>query len=146
MSKELATIKLDVELDLKPEQLILAEPDDERLAELYKQCEFRRWLGEATRKRVSNQRNMLVLAMPPRHSKTGMDKAEGVNGNGKDKDARDANSAANATSSAASAGNAAENSAALAPIDRSRYVTITDKDTFLADWLKRLQQADLFRH
>lgn len=142
LSKELATIKLDVELDLKPEQLILAEPDDERLAELYKQCEFRRWLGELLEKGEQSAEHA-GAGHAAKALETGMDKAEGVNGNGKDKDARDANSAANATSSAASAGNAAENSTALAPIDRSRYVTITDKDTF-SDWLKRLQQADYF--
>ncbi|RUO35909.1 DNA polymerase I [Aliidiomarina sanyensis] len=50
LSKELATIKLDVELEFKPEQLTLSEPDDQRLAELYKACEFRRWLSELLEK------------------------------------------------------------------------------------------------
>lgn len=46
MSKELATIKLDVALELKPEALTIQEPDAERLQELYTYCEFRRWLAE----------------------------------------------------------------------------------------------------
>lgn len=50
LSKELATIKLDVELEFTPDQLTLSEPDDQRLAELYKSCEFRRWLSELLEK------------------------------------------------------------------------------------------------
>ncbi|WP_411359742.1 DNA polymerase I [Pseudidiomarina salilacus] len=47
LSRELATIKLDVDLDdIQPEQLVISEPDREQLIELYKQCEFRRWLDE----------------------------------------------------------------------------------------------------
>lgn len=46
LSYQLATIKTDVEL---PKQLIdlhLQQPDYAKLAELYQQCEFRRWLSE----------------------------------------------------------------------------------------------------
>ncbi|TRW48780.1 DNA polymerase I [Aliidiomarina halalkaliphila] len=50
LSKELATIKLDVALEFTPDQLTLSEPDDQRLAELYKTCEFRRWLSELLEK------------------------------------------------------------------------------------------------
>lgn len=46
MSKELATIKLDVPLDLKPTALTIQEPNADQLQELYTQCEFRRWLAE----------------------------------------------------------------------------------------------------
>lgn len=46
MSKELATIKLDVPLDLKPGALTIQEPNADELQELYTQCEFRRWLAE----------------------------------------------------------------------------------------------------
>ncbi|RUO42088.1 DNA polymerase I [Pseudidiomarina aestuarii] len=46
MSKELATIKLDVELALKPDELSIQEPNIEKLQELYTYCEFRRWLAE----------------------------------------------------------------------------------------------------
>src|SRR5690554_344070 len=46
LSRELATIKLDVEMELRPEKLTLTEPDQNALMALYKQCEFRRWLGE----------------------------------------------------------------------------------------------------
>lgn len=46
MSRELATIKLDVELPFKPAELSLLAPDANALQELYSQCEFRRWLAE----------------------------------------------------------------------------------------------------
>jgi len=46
MSRELATIKLDVELPMHPDDLHIQSADSEKLAELYGQCEFRRWLGE----------------------------------------------------------------------------------------------------
>ncbi|WP_289118163.1 DNA polymerase I [uncultured Idiomarina sp.] len=46
MSRELATIKLDVELPMHPDDLDIQPADSEKLAELYGQCEFRRWLGE----------------------------------------------------------------------------------------------------
>ncbi|WP_322406629.1 DNA polymerase I [Idiomarina sp. PL1-037] len=46
MSRELATIKLDVAMDLQPEELKIQTADSEKLQELYSRCEFRRWLGE----------------------------------------------------------------------------------------------------
>lgn len=46
MSRDLATIKLDVELAMKPDQLTIESANREELIELYKQCEFRRWLAE----------------------------------------------------------------------------------------------------
>lgn len=46
MSRELATIKLDVPLDFKPDELTIQPADTNQLVELYKQCEFRRWLAE----------------------------------------------------------------------------------------------------
>ncbi|MDN7135677.1 DNA polymerase I [Pseudidiomarina terrestris] len=47
LSKELATIKLDVDLDgIKPELLEIKDADREELIRLYKECEFRRWLDE----------------------------------------------------------------------------------------------------
>ncbi|RUO76388.1 DNA polymerase I [Pseudidiomarina taiwanensis] len=48
LSRELATIKLDVSLDFAPAELALKEPDPERLQELYQKCEFRRWLADLT--------------------------------------------------------------------------------------------------
>ncbi|MGM0481063.1 MAG: DNA polymerase I [Pseudomonadota bacterium] len=50
LSRQLATIKCDVELDFTPEQLAIAPADGDRLAELYGQCEFRRWLEELLEK------------------------------------------------------------------------------------------------
>ena len=46
LSRELATIRCDVELDVGPQQLGFQPQDKERLRELYGQLEFRRWLEE----------------------------------------------------------------------------------------------------
>jgi DNA polymerase-1 len=46
MSYALATIKLDVALELTPEQLSNGEPDREQLVEWYTRMEFRNWLEE----------------------------------------------------------------------------------------------------
>ena len=46
LSRALATIKTDVELELGPDQLHNAEPDRERLIDWYKRLEFRSWLEE----------------------------------------------------------------------------------------------------
>ncbi|NVK21991.1 MAG: DNA polymerase I [Kangiellaceae bacterium] len=46
LSYELATIKLDCELEQQPQDLTLNEPDVAKLKELYGEMEFRRWLTE----------------------------------------------------------------------------------------------------
>ncbi|MCQ1057909.1 DNA polymerase I [Photobacterium sp. DNB23_23_1] len=46
LSYELATIKLDVELDVTPEQLVKSTPDTDALTKLFGQLQFRRWLSE----------------------------------------------------------------------------------------------------
>ncbi|MGC1508869.1 DNA polymerase I [Ketobacter sp.] len=46
LSKQLATIKLDVELDCSPTQLDIQEPDNQALLELYKDLEFKTWVAE----------------------------------------------------------------------------------------------------
>ncbi|WEM42205.1 DNA polymerase I [Photobacterium sp. DA100] len=46
LSYELATIKLDVELDVTPDQLVKTIPDTDELTKLFGQLQFRRWLAE----------------------------------------------------------------------------------------------------
>jgi len=46
LSRQLATIKCDVELDQGPQQLKRQSPDEDRLRELYSELEFRTWLSE----------------------------------------------------------------------------------------------------
>ncbi|WP_299019931.1 DNA polymerase I [uncultured Photobacterium sp.] len=46
LSYELATIKLDVELDVTPDQLRKGEPDTDELTKLFGKLQFRRWLTE----------------------------------------------------------------------------------------------------
>ncbi|WP_111978872.1 DNA polymerase I [Algibacillus agarilyticus] len=53
LSYQLATIKLDVELDLTFEQLNRTEADQDKIITLFGELEFRRWLAEA----LKNQEN-----------------------------------------------------------------------------------------
>lgn len=46
LSYQLATIKLDVELDFTPEQLVKQAPDNDTLVAMYRDLQFRRWLKE----------------------------------------------------------------------------------------------------
>ncbi|MCW8331090.1 DNA polymerase I [Photobacterium sp. SDRW27] len=46
LSYELATIKLDVELEMTPDQLRKGEPDTDELTKLFGKLQFRRWLAE----------------------------------------------------------------------------------------------------
>ena len=46
LSRDLATIKLDVELDQQPSDLTISEPDNAKLLELYKELEFKNWIAE----------------------------------------------------------------------------------------------------
>ncbi|GAC12698.1 DNA polymerase I [Aliiglaciecola lipolytica] len=47
LSYELATIKLDVELEFGPTELTPTEPSNDELIELFREYEFKRWLAEA---------------------------------------------------------------------------------------------------
>jgi DNA polymerase-1 len=48
LSYELATIKLDVEHGIEDDNMVVRAPDLNQLAELYKECEFKRWLAEVS--------------------------------------------------------------------------------------------------
>ncbi|MDO6500274.1 DNA polymerase I [Photobacterium sanguinicancri] len=46
MSYQLATIKLDVELEMAPHELVKTTPDTDELTKLFGKLQFRRWLSE----------------------------------------------------------------------------------------------------
>ncbi|WP_312931761.1 DNA polymerase I [Pseudomonas sp.] len=52
MSYELATIKIDVPLDIEVEALVCAEPDRESLIALYTEMEFKSWIADVQREAV----------------------------------------------------------------------------------------------
>jgi len=56
LSHELATIKLDVELDFKVDELIPTDPDQDALLGLYQQMEFKTWIRELTGEDNSNSK------------------------------------------------------------------------------------------
>lgn len=115
LSQQLATIKLDVELPLRPADLTLAEPNDSELAALYKQCEFRRWLAE-----------LLENGNAPEHQ-------------GKPADNHVAAAAAAAEPTTANA----PETPSFPAIDTSAYAIITREEELLA-WVEKLQAAPYF--
>lgn len=55
LSKELATIKLDVPIKIDPEQLILENPDEEKLTRLFNELEFKTVLQRVFRKELPSK-------------------------------------------------------------------------------------------
>jgi DNA polymerase I len=46
LSRELVTLKYDVELDFTPEELVISAPDNSALKEMYQRWNFRTWLSQ----------------------------------------------------------------------------------------------------
>ncbi|MCO8162439.1 DNA polymerase I [Pseudomonas sp. 21LCFQ010] len=67
LSYELATIKCDVPLDVSLDELVIGEPDHEKLIELYTELEFKSWIGEVERgaRRAGQQAAQPAVAPPP---------------------------------------------------------------------------------
>ena len=57
LSRELATIRTDVELDFGLEDLKLREQDDQQLLELFREYEFRSWIAELEEDESSSSSN-----------------------------------------------------------------------------------------
>ncbi|MBU2978459.1 DNA polymerase I [Alteromonas sp. C1M14] len=55
LSYELATIKLDVEMDFEPQTLTPNEPDNGKLAGLFAEYEFKRWFTEVSTEQAAEQ-------------------------------------------------------------------------------------------
>ncbi|MDK9762941.1 DNA polymerase I [Vibrio sp. D420a] len=114
LSYELATIKLDVELEETPESLVKATPNTDELIKLYGQLVFKSWLNELL------------------EGGTGVVEADENSG------------AAGATrSAAASTSSSVEMDTSAVNIDRSKYETILNEEDFNA-WLEKLKAAEVF--
>ncbi|MEZ8758358.1 DNA polymerase I [Vibrio splendidus] len=116
MSYQLATIKLDVELEETPESLVKAQPNIDELIKLYGQLVFKSWLNEL------------------------LEGGSGV----VEADERSAATGAGAVRSSASATTSTvEMNTSAVTIDRSNYETILDEASFNV-WLEKLKAAELF--
>ncbi|HBC3373158.1 TPA: DNA polymerase I [Vibrio parahaemolyticus] len=118
LSYELATIKLDVELEETPESLLKAEPNKDELIKLYGQLTFKSWLNELL--------------------EGGSGTVEAVELAGTVEAVELAGSA-----QASSSSSHAEMETSAVTIDRSQYETILDEASFNA-WLEKLKAAELF--
>ncbi len=115
LSYELATIKLDVELEETPESLTKCAPNTDELIQLYGKLVFKSWLNELL------------------EGGTGVVEA----------DEKSAASGVGAARSAGKSNDQQEMDTSAVTIDRSQYETILDKETFAA-WLENLKAAEVF--
>ncbi|MEZ8125877.1 DNA polymerase I [Vibrio splendidus] len=116
MSYQLATIKLDVELEETPESLVKAQPNIDELIKLYGQLVFKSWLNELL------EGGSGVVEADERSAATGVGAVR---------------------SSASAATSTVEMNTSAVTIDRSNYETILDEASFNV-WLEKLKAAELF--
>ncbi|MEZ8574781.1 DNA polymerase I [Vibrio splendidus] len=116
MSYQLATIKLDVELEETPESLVKAQPNIDELIKLYGQLVFKSWLNELL------EGGSGVVEADERSAATGVGAVR---------------------SSASAATSTVEMDTSAVTIDRSNYETILDEASFNV-WLEKLKAAELF--
>ncbi|PTP86767.1 DNA polymerase I [Vibrio splendidus] len=116
MSYQLATIKLDVELEETPESLVKAQPNIDELIKLYGQLVFKSWLNELL------EGGSGVVEADERSAATG---------------------AGTVRSSASATTSTVEMNTSAVTIDRSNYETILDEASFNV-WLEKLKAAELF--
>ncbi|MEZ8285535.1 DNA polymerase I [Vibrio splendidus] len=116
MSYQLATIKLDVELEETPESLVKAQPNIDELVKLYGQLVFKSWLNELL------EGGSGVVEADEKSAATG---AGAVRSN---------------TSTTTST---VEMNTSAVTIDRSNYETILDEASFNV-WLEKLKAAEVF--
>ena len=64
LSKDLVTLKLDVDLEFKPHELVQTTPDKDALREAYSHWQFRSWLSELDQTENSNNKQTPVAAKP----------------------------------------------------------------------------------
>ena len=123
LSRELATIKLDVELELNIDDMQMQPPQDDILMELYERLEFKSWQDEIRRRSATPASSVKPKAKAP------------------------ANPSADdlfAEPTASTAQAAADTEVAAAePEYQAEFHTILTEEVF-ADWLQRLSTAELF--
>ena len=66
LSRKLVTLKLDVDLEFKPQELVQAEPDKDALRKAYSHWQFRSWLSELDQTENNNGEQTSAPANPGR--------------------------------------------------------------------------------
>lgn len=118
LSRELATIKLDVELDLNIDEMQMQPPQDDILMELYERLEFKSWQDEIRR------RSGAASSSPKPKTKAANPAAD-------DLFAEPVQAATDTEVATAE------------PEHQAQFHTIVTEEAF-ADWLQRLSNAELF--
>lgn len=135
LSYTLATIKTDVELELRHDQLVTQAQNRDELVELFGRYEFKRWLNE-----VLNDANPVTDLAPEKMPNNYQATAAQAVETGK-------NFAQNARVLNVGFADGSEGASGQRPrvkieIDRTAYQCVNNKELF-AEWLKKLSQASL---
>ena len=121
LSRQLATIKTDVELELNIDDMHMQDPQDEILMELYQRLEFKSWQDEIRRRSAA-------APSSPKPKKAVSSVSDDL-------------FAEPVVETESSADSAAAETAAVE--HQAKFHTILTEEAF-ADWLQRLSQAKLF--
>ena len=123
LSKQLVTLKLDVDLEFKPHELVQTEPDKEALRDAYSHWQFRSWLSEL--------------------DKTDADDTETNNKEPGQVPVKPVNDRAKRKETANVPAPAQKKPLNIKTTDKREYETILTSDA-LDRWLEKLEQSDLF--
>jgi len=123
LSKQLVTLKLDVDLEFKPHELVQTEPDKEALRDAYSHWQFRSWLSEL--------------------DKTDADDTETNNKEPGQVPVKPVNDRAKRKETANAPAPAQKKPLNIKTTDKREYETILTSDA-LDRWLEKLEQSDLF--
>ncbi len=123
LSKQLVTLKLDVDLEFKPHELVQTEPDKEALRDAYSHWQFRSWLSEL--------------------DKTDTDDTETNNKGPGQVPVKPVNDRAKRKETANAPTPVQKKPLNIKTTDKREYETILTSDA-LDRWLEKLEQSDLF--
>ena len=123
LSKQLVTLKLDVDLEFKPHELVQTEPDKEALRNAYSHWQFRSWLSEL--------------------DQTDADDTEANNEKSEKAPIKPVPDTAKREEAAIVPASTHKPILNIKTTDKQEYETILTSDT-LDRWLEKLEQSDLF--
>ncbi len=123
LSKKLVTLKLDVELEFKPHELVQTTADKDALRDAYTHWRFRSWLSQLDQSENNDPEPQVRVQAEPSPAKL--------------------KQVANAKADAPAQKNNQKKNMAIKTTDKQEYETILTVEA-LDRWLKKLEQTELF--
>ncbi len=121
LSKKLVTLKLDVDLEFKPHELIKMDPDKDALRDAYSNWQFRSWLSELDQSEKNNNDKQAQTRIRKEPSPAVSKREENL----------------------ATPASARKPMLKITSTDKQEYETIFTREA-LDRWIDKLEQSDLF--